>query len=536
LLIWHFGSLIEWLKHSKKKYCELCKHPFTFSSVYAEAMPRRLPTTVLLAGLARKLWRGVQFASTMMFASVIWFLVVPVVTARIFTYYFGWSLQGLAGVILSSELGHAVSFNDLVLEGCLAVLFDALQGLLLTGLFVLVLVGVVLMREFVQMLGIDTGANERTEQIRETARNAEGPTTTQANEADFPQSQGGVPVVPVEASSVPMSPLSPSRRSSALVRSPLIASAPSNQLSNFSHSPSNNHASTALWLDQVHPKEYRNYLRRRELQRELVGAEQARLEAPGANFPSNGIDNNENDEDERLSLLSTATSTNMTLRSRFSAVSTATTMTTSVANGSADASFRCRICSSSTCVNRDHVIQVSQMRNALLAQRTQTLLRRTEHSESAVNGNTVADLNVNPSATHNTTATATANPPANLTQTTRNRRNIFRFLQEQPENEDDASFSLAEFFGIGTDGPASWLDIIMHASIIIGANAVATHVFLCLPYVIGLSFYKVTTTIPLNGHSSSLVSFLNRATSGMQPSLQARLLCNLLGLAQSSSR
>ncbi|OCL08927.1 hypothetical protein AOQ84DRAFT_354254 [Glonium stellatum] len=42
----HQDCLMQWLSHSQKKYCELCKTPFRFTKLYDPGMPQRLPTTV----------------------------------------------------------------------------------------------------------------------------------------------------------------------------------------------------------------------------------------------------------------------------------------------------------------------------------------------------------------------------------------------------------------------------------------------------------------------------------------------------------
>jgi E3 ubiquitin-protein ligase MARCH6 len=44
----HQDCLMEWLSHSQKKYCELCKTPFHFTKLYSPNMPNRLPTSVFL--------------------------------------------------------------------------------------------------------------------------------------------------------------------------------------------------------------------------------------------------------------------------------------------------------------------------------------------------------------------------------------------------------------------------------------------------------------------------------------------------------
>src|SRR4051794_19467411 len=44
----HQDCLMEWLSHSQKKHCELCKTPFRFTKLYHPQMPRRLPTAVFI--------------------------------------------------------------------------------------------------------------------------------------------------------------------------------------------------------------------------------------------------------------------------------------------------------------------------------------------------------------------------------------------------------------------------------------------------------------------------------------------------------
>jgi E3 ubiquitin-protein ligase MARCH6 len=44
----HQECLMEWLAHSQKKYCELCKTPFTFTKLYDNSMPSTLPWALFL--------------------------------------------------------------------------------------------------------------------------------------------------------------------------------------------------------------------------------------------------------------------------------------------------------------------------------------------------------------------------------------------------------------------------------------------------------------------------------------------------------
>ncbi|KAK2743036.1 hypothetical protein FQN57_004992 [Myotisia sp. PD_48] len=47
----HQSCLMEWLSHSQKKYCELCKTPFRFTKIYDPDMPEQLPVPVFLKEL-----------------------------------------------------------------------------------------------------------------------------------------------------------------------------------------------------------------------------------------------------------------------------------------------------------------------------------------------------------------------------------------------------------------------------------------------------------------------------------------------------
>ena len=48
----HQDCLMEWLSHSQKKYCELCKTPFRFTKLYDRSMPARVPIPTFVNRLA----------------------------------------------------------------------------------------------------------------------------------------------------------------------------------------------------------------------------------------------------------------------------------------------------------------------------------------------------------------------------------------------------------------------------------------------------------------------------------------------------
>ncbi|KAF2032147.1 RING finger membrane protein [Setomelanomma holmii] len=73
----HQECLMEWLSHTQKKHCELCKTSFRFTKLYHPGMPNRIPTTVFIRRAAMHVvsmfltWcRGVLVAC-------VWLLLLP---------------------------------------------------------------------------------------------------------------------------------------------------------------------------------------------------------------------------------------------------------------------------------------------------------------------------------------------------------------------------------------------------------------------------------------------------------------------------
>ncbi|KAF8644973.1 hypothetical protein AX16_008157 [Volvariella volvacea WC 439] len=84
----HQDCLTTWLAHSKKKTCDLCKHPYAFTKVYAPDMPSTLPPFLLLRKLAHQSILGILFALRAAAVAVIWLAVLPWVTVWTWRVYF----------------------------------------------------------------------------------------------------------------------------------------------------------------------------------------------------------------------------------------------------------------------------------------------------------------------------------------------------------------------------------------------------------------------------------------------------------------
>eukprot|EP00117_Sycon_ciliatum_P006826 scpid28246/ scgid10187/ E3 ubiquitin-protein ligase MARCH6; Membrane-associated RING finger protein 6; Membrane-associated RING-CH protein VI len=75
----HQACLVQWLKHSRKEYCELCKHRFLFRPIYAANTPSRLPLREIVIGLLRNV--GSVLLRTVPPLSI-WAIYIPLLAAN----------------------------------------------------------------------------------------------------------------------------------------------------------------------------------------------------------------------------------------------------------------------------------------------------------------------------------------------------------------------------------------------------------------------------------------------------------------------
>lgn len=73
----HQECLMEWLSHSQKKYCELCKTSFRFTKLYHPGMPSHIPTSVFVRRAAIHVLKMlVTWLRAVLVASV-WLILLP---------------------------------------------------------------------------------------------------------------------------------------------------------------------------------------------------------------------------------------------------------------------------------------------------------------------------------------------------------------------------------------------------------------------------------------------------------------------------
>ena len=106
---------MEWLSHSQKKHCELCKTSFRFTKLYAPDMPKSLPVHVFMEHMARFVMRNLLLWLRAIVTISVWVCWLPYFMRAVWHFMFWISDEGLgAGSLLSRSnlTGHAMSAAD----------------------------------------------------------------------------------------------------------------------------------------------------------------------------------------------------------------------------------------------------------------------------------------------------------------------------------------------------------------------------------------------------------------------------------------
>ncbi|XP_059447623.1 probable E3 ubiquitin ligase SUD1 isoform X1 [Corylus avellana] len=135
----HQDCLLQWLNHSNARQCEVCKHAFSFSPVYAENAPARLPFQEFVVGMGMKACHVLQFFLRLGFVLSVWLLIIPFITFWIWRLAFVRSF-GEAQRLFLSHLSTTV------------ILTDCLHGFLLSASIVFIFLGATSLRDYFRHL------------------------------------------------------------------------------------------------------------------------------------------------------------------------------------------------------------------------------------------------------------------------------------------------------------------------------------------------------------------------------------------------
>ncbi|RWA07849.1 hypothetical protein EKO27_g7257 [Xylaria grammica] len=103
----HQDCLMEWLSHSQKKHCELCKTAFRFTKLYSPDMPKHLPFHIFVHHMTRYLLRNFLVWLRAALVTSVWLGWLPYLMRSIWSFLFWISDEGLGGTaaLLDSRNG-----------------------------------------------------------------------------------------------------------------------------------------------------------------------------------------------------------------------------------------------------------------------------------------------------------------------------------------------------------------------------------------------------------------------------------------------
>lgn len=104
---------MEWLSHSQKKHCELCKTPFRFTKLYDRKMPKQLPFVVFITHIAKYMVNNVLVWLRAALVVSIWLIWLPYLMRSIWSLMFWISDEGF-GSSHGRDVAPSVELSDKV--------------------------------------------------------------------------------------------------------------------------------------------------------------------------------------------------------------------------------------------------------------------------------------------------------------------------------------------------------------------------------------------------------------------------------------
>lgn len=107
---------MQWMRYSRKEYCELCSHRFSFTPIYSPDMPRRLPLRDLASGLLSSVITALRYWLHFTLVATAWLGIVPITSCRIYRALFSASLE-----FSISEFASTENLASDIFHGCFIV-------------------------------------------------------------------------------------------------------------------------------------------------------------------------------------------------------------------------------------------------------------------------------------------------------------------------------------------------------------------------------------------------------------------------------
>ncbi|XP_011314969.1 E3 ubiquitin-protein ligase MARCH6 isoform X2 [Fopius arisanus] len=117
----HQECLVQWMRYSRKEYCELCGHRFSFTPIYSPDMPRRLPIRDVVGGLVSSIVTAVKYWLHYTLVALAWLGVVPLTACRTYRALFSGSLDLVRIMSLPMDMISTDNISSDVFHGCFVV-------------------------------------------------------------------------------------------------------------------------------------------------------------------------------------------------------------------------------------------------------------------------------------------------------------------------------------------------------------------------------------------------------------------------------
>ncbi|EZA59637.1 hypothetical protein DMN91_004961 [Ooceraea biroi] len=117
----HQECLVQWMRYSRKEYCELCGYRFSFTPIYSPDMPRRLPLRDVVGGLFSSIVTAVKYWLHYTLVAIAWLGVVPLTACRTYRALFSGPLDLVRIMSLPMDVFSTENISSDVFHGCFVV-------------------------------------------------------------------------------------------------------------------------------------------------------------------------------------------------------------------------------------------------------------------------------------------------------------------------------------------------------------------------------------------------------------------------------
>ncbi|KAI1828273.1 hypothetical protein F4861DRAFT_489452 [Xylaria intraflava] len=112
----HQNCLMEWLSHSQKKHCELCKTAFRFTKLYSPDMPKHLPLHIFIHHMAKYMLRNLLVWLRAALVTSVWLGSLPYLMRSVWSFAFWISDEGVSSTValLNTQNASSVQVSSTV--------------------------------------------------------------------------------------------------------------------------------------------------------------------------------------------------------------------------------------------------------------------------------------------------------------------------------------------------------------------------------------------------------------------------------------